>query len=151
MKMEARESVITSFMRRLSGRASEPSRQLTAETAIEGWENDGKRNPEGYKIVRGLDGRPVEVISEGKPTINFAILVNGKSEPFQIGGSMITLEQALGQLMFRQFLNGDVFNNWYELRGIQRLDVDVSPNHQGFVFGALSQTPDEFEVHATGK
>lgn len=151
MKMEAKGSVLTSFMRRLSGRESEPSRQLIAEAAIEGWENDGERNPEGYKIVRGLDGKPVEVISEGAHEGNFAILVNGKKEQFQIGGSMRTLEQTLGQLMFQQFLNGDVFNNWYELEGIQRLDVDVSPNHQGFVFGTLSQTPDEFEVHAAGK
>lgn len=120
----------------------------TIEEAIKVWEENVERNPQGYKIVRGTDGRPVEIVLEksGK-TPTFAILVNGeKQEQFQIGGEMQPLEQALGNLTFKQFLKSNIFNGWYELRGVQRLDAKVGKMHQGFVFGMPGEQPTELPV-----
>jgi len=119
------------------------------EEAISRWENDTDRNIEGYKIVRGLDSKPVEVVLEksGKTPV-FAIHINGKSrEQFQISGEMQSLNQAMGNLTFEQFLKSNVFNGWYELRGIQRLDAQVNKTHQGFVFGLPGTQPDTFPVN----
>jgi len=125
-------------------RATKP----TVEEAIEAWENDAECNKEGCKIVRGKDGKPVEVVLvDGGERAVFAVLVNGnREETFQIGGEMQSMDQALGNLTFRQFLNENVFKDWYELKGIQRLDSQVTKRHQGFVFGLPGEQPDTFPV-----
>lgn len=136
-------------LRRLFGEGSKTPKHPTAEEAIASWENDKERNPAGHKIVRGVDGKPVEVvlIRGGKEAI-FAFLVNGeKQDQFQIGGQMRSLEQALGNLTLTQFINDNVFNGWYELIGIQRLDAQVSKAHQGFVRGLPGTKPDRFKVN----
>ena len=120
------------------------------EQAIAAWENDPEKNPEGYKIVRGRDGKPVEVIlvKNREPAV-FAVVVNGTQEQFEFGGKMKSLEQAFGDLMLSQFINRNIFNGWVELKGIQRLDAQVSQKHQGFVFGAPGEVPVEYRVTIT--
>jgi len=121
----------------------------TVEKAIEAWENDVECNKEGYKIARGKDGKQVEVVLvDGSERAVFAFLVNGnREEPFQIGGEMQSMDQALGNLTFRQFLNEDVFQCWYEIKGIKRFDAQVNENNQGFVFGLPGEEPDELPTN----
>lgn len=76
----------------------------------------------------------------------FAIVTNGTQEKFQIGGQMQSIEEAMGKLSFQQFLNSNVFNVWYELKGVKRLDAQVNRNHQGFIFGLSGQQPLEMKV-----
>jgi hypothetical protein len=149
--MTEKEKVeIRAVSSRLDGKKPETSKIPTVEEAIAAWETNKEKNPEGYKIVRGLNGKPVKVLGDGDDANPvFAIVVNGKKEPFQIGqigGSMKSMEEVLGDLQFRQFINGDVFNGWYEIKGIQRLKARVSRHHQGFVFGKLGPKPKKFEV-----
>lgn len=60
------------------------------ETAITSWENDLERNAEKLKVVRGADGRPVEIVMEDQRQAAF--LVNGQEKPFDVsnllGGSL---------------------------------------------------------------
>lgn len=129
------------------GQKQETRKLPSVEEAIAAWESDGKRNPEGNKIVRDLNGKPVEVVlvtAGNKPV--FAIVVNDTQEKFQIGGSMKSMEEVMGELQFRQFWKEDVFNRWYELKGVQRLDAQVNRNHQGFVFGLPGPQPLEMKV-----
>ncbi len=139
--------MIKEWLQKTFGSGTHEGRQVKPSIgeAIRMWENDHGRNPEEYKIIRGLDGKPVEVVLvNGGTEPVFAIVVNGTQEQFQIGGEMRPLEQVFGSLMFQQFLNADVFNGWYELKGIQRLDAQVSRTHQGFIFGQPGPQPLEY-------
>lgn len=122
------------------------------EAAISKWENDIKHNKEGYKIVRGLDGKPVEIVlvekSEKPFESIFAVFVNGKNrEQFQINGTMQSMETALGNLRFEQFLTSNVFEGWYEIKGIKRFETFVQKMHEGFVFGLSGPQPDTLPVN----
>ncbi|MBI3559554.1 hypothetical protein HY087_00305 [Candidatus Gottesmanbacteria bacterium] len=124
------------------------TKKPTVEEAITAWENNHERNSEGNKIVRGVDGKPVEVVTvkSGKDSV-WAFLVNGETrEQFQIGGELQSMDVALGTLRFEQFINGNIFNAWYELKGIQRLDAQVSDANQGFVFGQPGTQPESLQV-----
>ncbi len=138
---------------RLLGAIGKKETKPTAEEAIEAWEkNLNGKNEEGYKIVRGMDGKPVEVIIVRRDENSvFAFLINGETrEQFQIGGELQSIEQAFGNLRFQQFLDRNVFKSWYELKGIQALDAQVSRVHQGFVFGAPGPQPDQLVTRSGG-
>lgn len=122
--------------------------QSPVEKAISVWESDPEKNQEEYKIIRGLDGKPVEVVLEksGKNPI-FAIRANGKNiEQFQIGGEMQTERSAFGNLILRHFIKRDIFDKWYDLKGVQHLDVKVGKKHQGFLFGLSGDHPEVLSV-----
>lgn len=129
------------------------SNDASVQEAITAWENDLNKNPKGNKIVRDLDGKPVEIILLKKAENPiFAVFANGKAvEQFQIGGEMQTIEQAFGGLRFEQFLNDDVFKTWYEIGGVQRLNAKVSKGHQGFVYGLPVTKPVSLQVRGVFK
>lgn len=118
----------------------------STEEAIKAWENDAEMNPERHKIVRGADGKPVEIVTQGRDT--FAFLINGSRRPLPEGSLIDALSQALGQLEFQQFLHGNVFDGTYELKGVQRLDANVGNDHQGFLSGVPTSPRDTFTVRA---
>ncbi len=131
------------------------AKKLTVEEAISAWENDRTGNPEGYKVARGTDGRPVEVViikSGVKPV--WGIHVNGKNDndfQFQIGGSMRTMEEALGNLQFAEWVGDDVLNGWYDLKGVKIIKAEgLSKAHQGFVFGLPGAKPEILKVGLRG-
>jgi hypothetical protein len=54
------------------------------EAAVAEFEANPVRNPEGYKVYRGQDNRPVELVNFRKPIYTF--LVNGVEREFQADG-----------------------------------------------------------------
>ncbi len=143
MTKQEKVGIRTLFTRR----KPEASNIPTVEEAIAAWEADKERNPDAYKILRGIDGKPVEITYDGNDgkTV-FAITVNGKKELFQMGFLMKSIGKVFGDLEFRQFITDDVFNGWYEIKGVQRLEAQVGRYHQGFVFGILGPKPDRMKV-----
>lgn len=112
----------------------------TVEEAVQAWEsNKDGSNPDGFRIVRGTDGKPIEVLNErGGAEPVLAILVNGmRCQHFQVKGDMQSLEQALRNLEIQQNLLHDVFDRSYIPIGIQHLNAQVREDHQGFICGKL--------------
>lgn len=121
---------------------NETKTKPTIEEAIQAWENDPKKNADGYKIVRGTDGLPVEILykSSGK----YAIKVNATETPFEAD----QIDLVISNLKLKQWMNGNVFDQYYEKNGLQQFkNVDgLDPNHYAFVFGTPAQPPENFSV-----
>lgn len=108
--------------------------KLSVEEAIKEWENNPELNKDGDRIVRGADTKPVEVlICDG---YRYSILVNGKEIPVPVGNKPSEgLSRIMGLLTVQHLFVNDVFDQPYELRGIQILAAQVSNRHQGFLYG----------------
>lgn len=108
--------------------------RVLKETAINAWGQDKQKNAEGYKVVRGDDGLPVEMVEiHTKPETQFAILLNNQkhslpggdaNDPLKVIRQLVPVLQHQSEAM-AQFL----------VCGIQLLDYGSKGEQFYILFG----------------
>lgn len=91
--------------------------KVAKEAAITAWENNPETNAENYKVVRGTDGRPVEIIMKDKRQAAF--VVNGTERTFDV--ARLTDGSSFGDPIPSLCLDG-VLKEGYDVRLVKALN-----------------------------
>lgn len=109
------------------------------ETAITAWESDPEKNPGGYRIVRGANGKPVEIRLEKRLS---TYLLNGKKKPLQQDGINNPISLLITRLHAEQFFGRSVTDHFYEIKGTHVFShVDSGKGLVGFLYGLPIEKP----------